>query len=104
MVMIIHNAAVSQSEFWIQLIMAPKSVYSKVANFCAFYGGTFLLKSVSEKRKRISRLFMAILPSMQISVADPGCLSRIPDPDFYPSRILDPGSRISDRKTATREG
>ncbi len=22
------------------------------------------------------------------SVADPGCLSRIPDPDFYPSRIL----------------
>jgi len=21
------------------------------------------------------------------SVADPGCLSRIPDPDFYPSRI-----------------
>ena len=26
------------------------------------------------------------------SVADPGCLSRIPDPDFYPSRILDPRS------------
>jgi hypothetical protein len=26
--------------------------------------------------------------------ADPGCLSRIPDPDFYPSRISDP-------KTAT---
>jgi hypothetical protein len=31
------------------------------------------------------------------SVADPGCLSRIPDPDFYPSRIPDP-------KTATEEG
>jgi hypothetical protein len=30
------------------------------------------------------------------SVADPGCLSRIPDPDFYPSRIPDLGSRISD--------
>ncbi len=30
------------------------------------------------------------------SVADPGFLSRIPDPDFYPSRIPDPGSRISD--------
>jgi hypothetical protein len=28
------------------------------------------------------------------SVADPGCLSRIPDPDFYPSRISDLGSRI----------
>jgi hypothetical protein len=44
------------------------------------------------------------------SVADPGCLSRIPDPDFYPSRISDPGSRISDLgsripdpKTATKE-
>ncbi len=29
-----------------------------------------------------------------ISVADPGCLSRIPDPDFLP--IPDPGSRIPD--------
>ncbi len=28
------------------------------------------------------------------SVADPGCLSRIPDSDFYPSRIQDLGSRI----------
>jgi hypothetical protein len=28
------------------------------------------------------------------SVADPGCLSRIPDPDFYPSWIPDLGSRI----------
>ncbi len=32
----------------------------------------------------------------QSSVADPGCLSRFPDPDFYPSRIPDP-------KTATKE-
>jgi hypothetical protein len=31
-----------------------------------------------------------------LSVTDPGCLSRIPDPDFYPSRIPDP-------KTATKE-
>jgi hypothetical protein len=30
------------------------------------------------------------------SVADPGCLSRNPDPDFYPSWIPDP-------KTATKE-
>jgi hypothetical protein len=39
------------------------------------------------------------------SVADPGCLSRIPDPDFYPSwiRISDPGSQIPDPKTATKE-
>jgi hypothetical protein len=36
-------------------------------------------------------------------VADPGCLSRIPDPDFYPSRIPDLGSRIPDPKTATKD-
>jgi hypothetical protein len=30
------------------------------------------------------------------SLADPGCLSRIPDPNFYPSRI-------PDQKTATKE-
>jgi hypothetical protein len=35
------------------------------------------------------------------SVAYPGCLSRIPDPDFYPSRIPDLVSR--DQKTATKE-
>ncbi len=29
-------------------------------------------------------------PHPDCSVADPGCLSRIPDPDFYPSRIPDP--------------
>jgi hypothetical protein len=33
---------------------------------------------------------------LESSVSDPGCLSRIPDPDFYPSRIPDP-------KTATKE-
>jgi hypothetical protein len=37
------------------------------------------------------------------SVADPGCLSRILDPDFYPHQIPDPGSRIPDPKTATKE-
>jgi len=36
-------------------------------------------------------------------VADPGCLSRIPDPDFYPSRIPDPGSQIPDQKTVPKE-
>jgi hypothetical protein len=44
-------------------------------------------------------IFFNLLPC----VADPGCLSRIPDPDFYPSRIPDPGSRIPDPKTATKE-
>ncbi len=34
--------------------------------------------------------------NLKCKVADPGCVSRIPDPDFYPSRIPDP-------KTATKE-
>jgi hypothetical protein len=34
------------------------------------------------------------MTSITSSVADPGCLSRIPDPDFYPPRIPDLGSRI----------
>jgi hypothetical protein len=35
-------------------------------------------------------------------VADPGCLSRILDPDFYPSRIPDLGSKNSNK--TKREG
>ncbi len=42
-------------------------------------------------------------PNNTSSVEDLGCLSRIPDSDFYPSRILDPGSRVPDPKTATKE-
>jgi hypothetical protein len=38
------------------------------------------------------------------SVADPECLSRISDPDFYLSRISDLGSRIPDPTTATKGG
>jgi hypothetical protein len=39
-----------------------------------------------------------ILSECHISVADSGCLSRIPDPDSYPSRIPDPKTT-----TATKE-
>ncbi len=41
-------------------------------------------------------LFLCVIFALLDSVADPGCLSRIPDSDFYPSRIPDLGSRISD--------
>jgi hypothetical protein len=39
--------------------------------------------------------------SLQIvlgSVADPGCLSRIPDPDYYPSRISYPRSKNNNKR------
>jgi hypothetical protein len=42
-----------------------------------------------------------ILAVLRIRDVYPG--SQIPDPDFYPSRIPDPGSRIPDPKTVTKE-
>ncbi len=39
-------------------------------------------------------MHLKVFLKLETSVADPGCLSRIPDPDFYPSRIPDLGSRI----------
>jgi hypothetical protein len=44
----------------------------------------------------LNLLFKYFFSNLLYSVADPGCLSRIPDPDFYPSRIPDLGSRIPD--------
>jgi hypothetical protein len=54
-------------------------VQVQMVNFCPEQGQILLICKNSSKTT---------------SVADPGCLSRIPDPDFYPSRIPDPGSRI----------
>jgi hypothetical protein len=39
--------------------------------------------------KNIQTFYAAMNASVKTSVADPGCLSRIPDPDFYPSQIPD---------------
>jgi hypothetical protein len=36
------------------------------------------------------------------SVADRGCLFQIPDPDFYPSRISDPGSDNSSKREGSK--
>jgi hypothetical protein len=38
-----------------------------------------------------------------ISVADPGSLSWIPDPDFYPSRIPDLGSKNSNKREGEKK-
>jgi hypothetical protein len=39
---------------------------------------------------RIRHSMESSSPPERTSVADPGCLSRIPDPDFHPSPIPDP--------------
>jgi hypothetical protein len=47
--------------------------------------------------------FFFLIYSLFSSVADPGCLSRIPDPDFYPSRISDPGSNNSNKREGLKQ-
>ncbi len=32
------------------------------------------------------------------NVAEPGCISGIPDPDFFPTRIADLGSRVQQQE------
>jgi hypothetical protein len=68
-----------------------------------------LQKVKESSRTVIEKKFFSVWRSTKIiiyegtqerSVADPGCFSRIPDPDFYPSRIPDLGS---DPKTATKD-
>jgi hypothetical protein len=44
-------------------------------------------------------IFSSLRQSLRSRVADPGCFSQIPDPDFYPSRISHPASK----KLATKE-
>jgi hypothetical protein len=68
------------------------------------HGLALLFKLVSTGLTfRIGGRKYTVLKIAEISVADPGCLSRIPDPDFYPPRIPDLGSWIPDPKTATKE-
>jgi hypothetical protein len=64
-----------------------------------------LLQFKLNKKHRLVHIFFCENDILLSSVADPGCLSRIPDPDFtHPgSQVPDPGSRIPDPKTATKE-
>ncbi len=81
-----------------------KKLKMKILQKCSFLQPfliTFLwrIKSVLW----LSTFFGKMRHSGLSSVVDPGCLSRIPDPDFYPFRIPILGSRIPDPKTATKE-
>jgi hypothetical protein len=67
-------------------------------NFAHLFGNPRNSQNQNLKLSRPSdlKIWASKLYSLEASAADPGCLSRIPDPDFYPSRIPDP-------KTATKE-
>jgi hypothetical protein len=55
-----------------------------------------MIREIGSQRKAQLRLLGKLI-ALNSSVADPGCLSRIPDPDFYPSRIPDPKTATKDR-------
>jgi hypothetical protein len=60
---------------------------------------TYTRKAVSKKRGKDPEKNIENKKIQTInSVADPGCLSWIPDPDFHPSRTLDPGSKNSNKR------
>jgi hypothetical protein len=81
---------------WIRFLTEPELFkLSRIRSYCTVPDDENALK-VLQQSHYVNLKFSS-------SVADPGCLSRIPDPDFYPSRIPDPGSRIPDPKTATKE-
>jgi hypothetical protein len=54
--------------------------------------------SAANRSWRLEDDEMSSLFVIFFSVADPGCLSWIPDPDFYPSRISDPGSKNNNKR------
>jgi hypothetical protein len=68
--------------------------------------GTTLISFIGLDRQDPAKTYATSLPYSHIlflqgSVANLGCLSRIPDPEFYPSRK--PESRIPDPTTAAKE-
>jgi hypothetical protein len=57
------------------------------------YSGKRLEKRFFRSLRDTGNMSEKIKPIFSLpSVADPGCLSRIPDPVFCPFRISDPGS------------
>jgi hypothetical protein len=67
----------------------------------------FSIKAISSMNESVFFKILTKRPNNTSSVEDPGCLSQIPDSDFYPSRILDSGSRISgpgSKNSNKREG
>jgi hypothetical protein len=82
--------------FFICLVMIPIRIRQNYAdpNRSASGSTTLVLRIVREKNSNRCHL---------LSVADTGCLSRILIFTHSGSRISDPGSRIPDPKTATKE-
>jgi hypothetical protein len=81
------NLRINPTKFFFTPKPPNENVYSRLSKLG--FGGTGL-KSESVGHCRSGPLIA--------SVADPGCLSRIPDPDFYPSRIPDLGSKNSNKR------
>jgi hypothetical protein len=75
---------------------------SSVVDGLMQYVHVSLLINGTQKRELMKINFFTnitkVFTSTFSSVADPGCLSRIPDPDFYPSQIPYPGSKNGNKR------
>ncbi len=80
----------------------PAPLLTPSSNFCgvqySLLGTSYYRRDTQYSRPDFYRKYIAHQPQvcLRIRVVDSVWLSRIPDPDFYPSRIPDP-------KTATKE-
>ncbi len=75
-------------------------------HYSTLYTGTPQVSSEQLTHKKCAKMYFCkhwqhLLAVLRIRDVYPE--SRIPDPDFYPSRIPDLGSRIPNPKTATKE-
>ncbi len=74
-------------------LLATSAVQNSPPFLAALYNCLFF-----NSKKRLKKPGPRAVNTDIHSVADPGCLSRITDSDFYPSRIRDPGSKNSNKE------
>ncbi len=88
--------------FVTDLQVANRKLIEKKKFFCLLlFVGTFTSffeDKLKESKRSHKAVGIKVFVTIFASVADPGFLSRIPDPDFYPSRIPDLGSKNSNKR------
>jgi hypothetical protein len=91
------DSPLSSSSSLSQLLSSASSNADDCSSFTRTLSSNLEKASLQKNKGKICRI------TNIASVADPVCLSRIPEPGFHPSWIQSPGSWIPDPKTAPKE-